>query len=331
LSPSRALEVLRRAPARHFSRLILPVLGMPVRFESNSAAVLQVAEETFGGWRVLEGHPRWITPGGVRVRIRVLPGGEGGGLTPVNHGVPRRQLLLLNSGGCHGYADAQLGVGVAEVSEALLAHPEHFRHGVLEAQTLFMAARRDRDPLHAAALVRGEHALLLAGPSGVGKSTLVYAAMRAGMRVLSEDGVFLQRQPRRVWALPRKVHLKPDAPRFFPELEGLAPRLLANGKWKLALPLPAESAAPWPAVERAGICLLRRGEAVGVERLGADEVVRALTSRVEGGFDLYTDSVGERIRALAEHGAWRLTLGPSLEQAVERVSGLLDELVQRGR
>jgi hypothetical protein len=197
---------------------------------------------------------------------------------------------------------------------------------VLEAQALFMAARRDRDPLHAAALVRGESALLLAGRSGVGKSTLVYAAMRAGMRVLSEDAVFLQQLPGRVWGLPRAIHLKPDAPRFFPELAGLAPRQLANGKLKLAVPLEAGAASPWPAAAHAGICLLERGAKAAVERLRPEQVVRALTARMEGGFDLYADTVGARIRQLAERGAWRLWVGPTPEPAVELVGTLLDQL-----
>ena len=46
--------------------------------------------------------------------------------------------------------------------------------------TLLLVARQDRQPVHAAMVAGGSAALLLAGPTGVGKSTLAYAAHRAG-------------------------------------------------------------------------------------------------------------------------------------------------------
>src|SRR2546430_12677736 len=50
----------------------LPVLGVPVRFESNSAAALAVVEEAFGIWRGLPTSPGLIGPAGVR-NPRPLP------------------------------------------------------------------------------------------------------------------------------------------------------------------------------------------------------------------------------------------------------------------
>src|SRR5439155_20174104 len=54
----------------------LPVLGVPVRFESNSAAALAVIEEAFGIWRGLRTSPGLIAPLGVRVRLSVREGDE---------------------------------------------------------------------------------------------------------------------------------------------------------------------------------------------------------------------------------------------------------------
>src|SRR5437867_5616700 len=66
-------------PLRHVMEL--PVLGIPVRFESNSAAALAVVEEAFGIWRGLRTSPGLIAPLGVRVRLIVHEGDErdGGG------------------------------------------------------------------------------------------------------------------------------------------------------------------------------------------------------------------------------------------------------------
>ena len=321
MSPESALQAVRLAPARLFASVTLPVLGLSLRVESNSPRVIAAAREAFGA-------PYDDEPArpDARIRINVRPG-RAGDAGPVSHGVPRGELLLLSSGGCHGYADTLLGEAVAEVGEGLVDDREHFRCGVLEALALFMLARRDRDPLHAAAVVRGGTALLLAAPSGVGKSTLVYAAARAGLQVLSEDAVFLQLDPFRVWGMPRFIHLTPASVRFFPELEGVRPKLLANGKTKLALDLRERApAAPALVAERAGVCLLARGDEPGIARLGADEVVEALTAAPEPGFDLYARSVGARIRHAAAAGAWRMTLPPHPSDAVPLLHRMLDAL-----
>ena len=232
MSPEATLHAVRLAPARLFASVTLRVLGLSLRVESNSPRVIDAARDAFGGPDAGAAEDG----AGARIRINVRPR-RAGDAGPVSHGVPRSRLLLLSSSGCHGYADSMLGEAVAEVGEGLVDDREHLRCGVLEALALFMLARRDRDPLHAAAVMRGGTALLLAGPSGVGKSTLVYAAARAGLQVLSEDAVYLQLDPFRVWGMPRFVHLTPASVRFFPELEGIRPKLLANGKTKLALNL----------------------------------------------------------------------------------------------
>jgi hypothetical protein len=127
--------------------------------------------------------------------------------------------------------------------------------------------------------------------------------------------------------MPRFVHLTPSSVRFFPELEGVRPKLLANGKTKLALDLRERApAAPTPFAERAGVCLLARGDAAGIEALGAGEVVAALTAAPEPGFDVYADSVGARIRHAAERGAWRMTLPPHPSDAVPMLHQMLDAL-----
>jgi hypothetical protein len=158
----------------------------------------------------------------------------------------------------------------------------------------------------------------------VGKSTLVYAALRAGLRVLSEDAVYLQLSPQRIWGMPRVIHLKPDAAVFFPELTAVEPCLLANGKLKLPVTIERAQAAPCPAVQQAGVCLLQRGPAPRLERIDAADAVRALGAAPEGGFALYSDSIGARIQPIAERGAWRLTLPSHPREAVPALHEMLD-------
>src|SRR5205809_8039756 len=56
----------------------LHVLGVQVRFESNSAAAIEVVEDAFGMWRALRGTPELRAPLRLRVRLILHDGAEGG-------------------------------------------------------------------------------------------------------------------------------------------------------------------------------------------------------------------------------------------------------------
>lgn len=302
-----------------------PVLGIPVRYETNSPEVLGVAEEAFGAWRGASMAEEWVGVEPVTVRIQLSPGADlPGAPADIRVGFRGEQCMLLRAPGVRAFADIGRRAAAARITTGMLKQQRaHFRYAVLEAMTLFIVTAQDRQPVHAAAVVRGGTALLLAGPSGVGKSTLTYAAQRAGLGVLSEDCVFLQEAPvPRAWGLPGFVHLHPDAVRWFPELQGVSARIRNNGDLKLAVRSPGVAVG----VERAGICLLARGPRPGLERLGAAEVERAFVEKLEEGFDRFADSIAPRVRRLAEHGGWRLTLPPSPLDAVPELMRMLDAL-----
>jgi hypothetical protein len=321
----RTASVHRPLPARsaRMESATYPVLGVPVRYESNSPDVLAVADEAFGSWRGAAPAPEWADAEPVRVRIHLQPGPELAAPPTVRYRFREPHGASMRAPGLRAFADIARRTATARVTTGMLKQRAHFRYAVLEAMTLWIVTGLDRQPVHAAAVVRGGTALLLAGPSGVGKSTLSYAAMRAGLDVLSEDCVFLQDAPvPRVWGLPGFVHLHPDAVRWFPELQGVSARIRNNGDLKLAMP----SRGAVVGVERAGICLLARGPRPGVERLAPGEVERAFVERLEEGFDRFAGSIGPRVRRLAEHGGWRMTLPLSPPDAVPMLMRMLDEL-----
>src|SRR2546425_10020183 len=67
----------------------LPVLGVPVRFESNSAAAIEVVEDAFGMWRAPRTRPELIAPLSGRGRLIVHDGDEGGAAhAPITRRMP---------------------------------------------------------------------------------------------------------------------------------------------------------------------------------------------------------------------------------------------------
>jgi hypothetical protein len=305
-------------------------MGIPVRFETDAPEVMAAVDDAFGAWRGAAVDDGWAAGDAVRVRIRLLAGGADGLLRQRWAGTRMR----VRAGASRGVADFARRMAVARVTPGLVRDGARFREGVLEALALWMLTALDRQPLHAAALERDGRVLLLAGPSGVGKSTLVYAALRAGLRVLTEDCAFLQGGASlqggaapRVWGMPGRVHLLPDAVRWFPELADAAPIRRANGKTKIAIDLRAAGAAAPPrGVERVGICLLARGVMPAVEMLPPHAIEAGLAAQVEPGFHRFAATIGEPIRRLAARGGWRLTLPASPHAAIPLLHRMFDEL-----
>lgn len=298
----------------------IPVLGVPVRYETNDEAVVLAAEEAFGAWRVAEHVPQLLSEERVRVRIFVDEGKESRAHhTPITYRMPDPDRVVFWTRGSIGISDVARRDATAYVTRELVRDTAHFRYGILEAMTLAVLTQLDRQPVHAAAITRDQAGLLLAGPSGTGKSTLTYAATRHGFRVLAEDMVYVQMRPRlRVWGLPGHLHLPATARKHFPELESSLPTLLANGKEKIAINLRALGALPdMPVAPRAGICVLTRpGGAPKLETLSGDELTDLMTSRLEPGFDVFAETVVPAIEMLARYGGWRLSLGDDPEDAI---------------
>jgi hypothetical protein len=86
--------------------------------------------------------------------------------------------------------------------------------------------RRGLYSVHAAGVCLGDRALLLAGPTASGKSTLALALVRAGFGFLADDMLFLGRRAGRLRALsfPDEIDIANEAAQWFPELASLAAR-----------------------------------------------------------------------------------------------------------
>ena len=338
--------LLRDVPLEH--RVELPVLGIPVEYRTNSPDVLAVIEESYGSWRVLEDRPQLLQTDPVQVTVIVY--GDGEDVSPadrtategrdgdaprhlnVQYRAPDVERIYVTAPGCMGVTDARRREAIAYVTPALVSDREHFRYTFISGLTMGLLSPLDRQPLHAAALVRAETALLLAGPSGTGKSTLCYAGALNGFSVLSDDHVNLQRHPcPRVWGMPGHLHLPLDAREHFPALAQSRATLLSNGKEKIAINLREMGAeAPLPVVERAGVCVLTRtGEGPTLMHLSAEELQTRLLASPDPGFDQYSDTIGESVHQLAKNGGWVLDLGNRPDAAMPLLHQMFDEIDQK--
>ncbi|HMQ35093.1 MAG TPA: hypothetical protein PKD53_30525 [Chloroflexaceae bacterium] len=310
--------------------LKVPLLGVPVVYSSNSPAVIKAAGRALAIWRDLP--PELVAPGPpARVAVIVHPIGPGDPKVPPAERFVFRahgDSFLAASGGNLLGAQMAASVATAFVTPELAADEPNLRHNVIECLGFLLVSHRDRTPVHAAAVVRGGRAVLLAGPSAAGKSTLCYACVRAGFGLLAEDTVSVSLEGgMRLWGHPSRIHLLPDAPRLFPELAGLAPRVQANGKLKLAVDVAA--LGPDRLVthaDRAVVCFVERaaGQASRLAPMDAGEAAAALSDPREPGFDLLRDRAPTVAHALTAGGAYRLTVGADPAAAAALIAHLAE-------
>jgi hypothetical protein len=313
----------------------LPILGIPVRFESNSAAVLEGIEAWFGMWRALAASPDLVALQGVRVRLIVHDGTEGGpSPAAVTCRIPDPDRLILRTPGSVGIADLRRRDAIAYLTPALLADPSHLSHGMIHGLTLTLVTTCDRRPVHASGVTCGRTALLLAAPPGTGKSTLAYQAHRSGLHVLADDATYVQVEPElRVWGLPGRLLLPPEACAHFPELAGRAPTWLANGDRKVVVDLsgewPRPDAVP-PTATRCGVCVLERtGGRANLAPVSPQDVQALLIEGVGPSRVFHGEALDRAMGALAAGGGWRLSLSENPADAMPFIERMLAELERR--
>jgi hypothetical protein len=306
----------------------LPVLGIPVRFETNSRYLLDCVDESFGEWREVAPDASGVDH--LRVRLIAYQGAEGADAwpdahVPVRHTCPDSVRLIAHSPGSIGISDPARREAVAHVSTELAADRAHFRAAMLEALTLALVTQFDRHPLHAAAIARGDKAVLLAGPSGAGKSTLAWLAHEAGLEVLGDDRVWIQLEPKpRMWAWPGRVRLLPEVQHGARASDAgvLDER---DGKRKLARSL---GGTPGPARHDMGdvvVCVLERGdEAATLQRASAADLAEILHREVAPGFDRFPERHARVVRVLTRRAGWRLRLSPDPTEALPLLRRMLE-------
>jgi len=307
----------------------LPVLGIATRFETNDADVARCVEEAFGMWRELgDGTVTGVAGEQLLVRVEVVEGDEGpllpGGHASVRYSLPDATRVVVKTPASMAVSDPLRRHAVARVTRGLVADRMHFRAEVLEAVTLALLSHFDRHPVHAAAVALNGRAVLLAAPSGTGKSTLAYACHAAGMDLLGDDHVRVQLAPElRMWGWPGRVRLT-LATRWSPKLQhaGDAPESTAGNK-AVVETLDRMSAARLVAHDVV-VCLLERdGGPAALTPIDAAALARALDAQLAPGFDRFPARWPAVRDALAARAGWRLNLSSDPREGVALVRGIL--------
>lgn len=171
-------------------------------------------------------------------------------------------------------------------SDEMIADECRWHKDILPTILGILAPVIDVVPVHAACLAKGSEGVLLAGRSGVGKSTLTVKLAQHGYSLLADDWTYLADTGNNfgAWSVPVPVKLLPDAIDYFSELESYSCGQSLNGEIayevspQTCFKLSRESSCDIRHI----ILLERRKEAgVSIVRITADEAIDHLQSEIE--------------------------------------------------
>ncbi len=128
--------------------------------------------------------------------------------------------------------DLRRQVVTAKVSQTLAHDKEFWPRVLLPITAGVFASTIGILPLHSACLSRSGNAMLIAGDSGTGKSTLAVALAQRGFDYISDDWTYCTSSRGVITAhgTAARIKLLPDAARHFPSLAGHETHISMNGE-----------------------------------------------------------------------------------------------------
>lgn len=226
------------------------ILGVPVAVVSNVVAALECVDATYAAFRAAPG----AADSAFVAQLSKLDA-EGAYLVSDSRGYQ------------HRWMDAQAG---------LLDLLDRIVHGLL-------ARLHDRGiyAIHAGAVAYRDTALIIAGRSGQGKTTLVLGLLRRGLGLLSDEFAVVDPAAQLIQPYRRSLHVRPGTPELIPELRFLRdrPQLRLGGgiEWSLT-PAELEQALPGRLAEAAPLAHVLLLD--GAPRPGAGPQIEALSPAV---------------------------------------------------
>lgn len=183
--------------------------------------------------------------------------------------------------------------------------------------------------VHASAVSREGHGVLLNGPSRSGKSTIALACARRGFSIVSDDVVYLTggSDGLHAWGRPWQLRLLPDSLRFFPELEYCTRSSDDCVEIEVESVLPGRTSAQCrPA---ALLFLERAGGQTSLEPVSEDDALRRLSQDLIDDVPAALERHHRHWLELIRSGAYRLRCGEDPDASVDLVAQSLQQITRR--
>jgi len=246
-------------------------LGFPVLVSSHSERVVEAAREEWGAWQqAFDDPPIGLTFHGL----------AGDSARPPASVFRADRHLFAVAADAHNFAagDMRARFAAAWLTEGAVKDRAYLIYHFLDAITYPLITSLNFTPIHAGCIARDGRAVLLAGDSGDGKSSLSYACARQGWTFVSDDASPLLRRcaaTRRIVGGPHHIRFRPDASQLFPELAAFQPAMRGNGKLSLQIPTRDLPIVTAPTAFADAIVLLHRrvtGDAARLDSIDKDRV-----------------------------------------------------------
>lgn len=174
---------------------------------------------------------------------------------------PKGSLGLAFTARFHAEPPALLCEGAGEIARplSLAGHPSPVAYALMQILRAIFSHLTEFRVLHAGVVARGGRAIVLSGPPGVGKTTLVMALMKKGFSLFSDDVCPIHRKTRAVHPFPRSLWVRsPD--------NEITPSFRRN-KRPISAGLPGTATQVNPVPVGALVCLDPGGPAPAVQEL----------------------------------------------------------------
>ena len=324
----------RRANAPKYEKTI-HIFGHPVIFDGNHEGVLEsaaLAEQMYSTSDSQDGSI-W------RVHLTVHDP------DPLPSSPPERLIDLIHYAGAedwlsidlrqwgHCFVDMKRSEAFAVLSSSLAENPEQVCLVLINTILTNFITRHGYSMLHASALVKDGHILLLQAPHGTGKSTTALRLLLNGYQLLSDSMIYVGERAGRLWmgGFPvGRIKLRTDMLPLFPALARVAQVEPVRNETKHRVDLmrvdPALTRREMVQIRRVEFCLLERWDRVEskLEPLAEEELWPEImvNSLHYDHAELWKENLGRIKRLIQQSNLHRLHIGTSETEIIKTVNQL---------
>jgi hypothetical protein len=324
----------RRANAPTYEKTI-HIFGQPVVFDSNHEDILAVAslaEQMYSSWE-----PRMGSAWQVHLTVHdpdPAPAPPSERLIDLVHYAGADDWLSIDLrewGNC--FVDMKGGEAHAVLSSSIAENPRLVCQVLLNTILNNFATRHGYSMLHASALVKDRHILVLQAPHGTGKSTTALRLLLNGYQLLSDSQIYLYEDKDELWmgGFPiGRIRLRADMLPLFPVLAAEADPEPVRNETKHRVDLarvdPALTRHEMIQIQHVEFCLLERGdksestlEPLSEEELWPEIMVNSLHYDTA---ELWNENLRRVDRLLRHANLHRLRIGTSEDEIIKTVNQL---------